>query len=256
MTAEALIAKIDARGRDRPSSLALVSGDEALTYGDLARRSDELAARLARAVPDDGSPVAIVGHKEPAMLVGFVAAVKAGHPYVPLDTSLPPARIAHIVASSGARLTLSGERPLLSPTPGDAPTSRAPRRTDAPFYVIYTSGSTGDPKGVVITGSALAGFVDWIVTEHRLVDDDVVLDQAPYSFDLSVMSVYPTLAVGGTLHALRREHVANPLALLAALADSRMTTWVSTPSFARMLLADARFTARLLPGLRRMLFCG
>jgi D-alanine--poly(phosphoribitol) ligase subunit 1 len=257
MTAAELIARIDARGRRQPARVAQVSGDQVLTYGELARRSDALAAELARSLPDDGSPVAVVGHKEPAMLIGFLAAVKAGHPYVPLDTSLPPARIARIVAGSGARVTLAGDRPPPAlADEGDAAPAPASLTRGAPFYVMYTSGSTGEPKGVVITGASLAAFVAWIVDEHRLGEDEVILDQAPYSFDLSVMSVYPALAAGAALHSVRRQDVANPLALLAALGASGVTTWVSTPSFARMCLADARFAAPLLPRLRRLLFCG
>ena len=70
-----------------------VSGDHRLSYEELRARSDALAARLAVLLPFDRSPIAVLGHKEPELLVAFLAAVKAGHPYVPLDTSLPAARI-------------------------------------------------------------------------------------------------------------------------------------------------------------------
>ena len=88
---------------DRPAHL---SQGRRLTYADLRRQSDALAAHLACVLPDDRSPVAVIGHKEPEMLVGFLGAVKAGHPYVPIDTSLPEQRIQRILALANASLVL------------------------------------------------------------------------------------------------------------------------------------------------------
>ena len=105
-----LLAQIDARALAAPRRIAHLSGGRQLSYGELKAHSDALAARVADLLPADRSPIAVLGHKEPELLVAFLAAVKAGHPYVPLDTSLPAARVARIVERAGARLTLTPDR--------------------------------------------------------------------------------------------------------------------------------------------------
>ncbi len=227
-----------------------------MSYGQLLRRSEAVAAYLARTLPDDGSPVAVLGHKEPELLAGFLGAVKACHPYVPLDTALPSQRVLRIISAAGARLTLTREGIAALP---QAPSLDPARRIGPvdPYYIIFTSGSTGEPKGVVITLGCLTSFVDWMLAEQGLAEGgETFLNQAPFSFDLSVMDLYLSLATGGTLFSITRDDIADPKRLYESLAVSGVTTWVSTPSFAQMCLAEPTFAAPLLPRVRRFLFCG
>ena len=76
-----IIERVDRAGRDYPDRIAHISEDRTLTYGELARKSDAIARHLAEKFPGDRSPVAVRGHKEPEMLIGFAGAVKSGHPY-------------------------------------------------------------------------------------------------------------------------------------------------------------------------------
>jgi D-alanine--poly(phosphoribitol) ligase subunit 1 len=241
-----------ARYPDRP---AHVSGGRSLTYGELWTRSDALAACLLETQPGERSPVVVRGHKEPEMLVAFLAAVKAGRPYVPIDCSIPEDRAQRIIAASGASTVWHA---------ADLPT--APARTTAEaawvaegdvYYIIYTSGSTGEPKGVQITRGALDSFIAWMLGEQRFTEaGEVFLNQAPFSFDLSVMDLYCSLATAGTLFSLEKPVVENPKRLFEVLASSGITTWVTTPSFAVMCLAEKRFDRTMLPAMRRFLFCG
>ena len=251
-----LLAQIDARALAAPQRIAHLSGGRQLSYGELKAHSDALAARLADLLPADRSPIAVLGHKEPELLVAFLAAVKAGHPYVPLDTSLPAARVAGIVERAGARLTLTPDRvrELWDVGPAAPPARLGP---GDPFYVIFTSGSTGEPKGVVITLGCLAAFLGWLLEEQQFAGaDEVFLNQAPFSFDLSVMDLYPCLVTGGTLVSVSATEIAEPRRLFPLLAGSGISTWVSTPSFARFCLAEPSFGETMLPRLRRFLFCG
>jgi D-alanine--poly(phosphoribitol) ligase subunit 1 len=236
--------------------LAHVSPGGRLTYAELGRGSDAVAAFIQRTLPDDTSPVAVVGHKEPEMLLGFLGSVKAGHPYVPLDVSLPPQRVERVLETAGASLVLT-----LSVIQEALAAAEAPRvirlKPEEPYYVMFTSGSTGEPKGVTITLGCLTSFVEWMLAEHRFADgQEVFLNQAPFSFDLSVMDTYLSLVTGGTLVSLTSSEIADPRRLYRSLGSSCITTWVSTPSFAQLCLAERGFNASMLPTLRRFLFCG
>ncbi len=250
-----LLARIDNWARVAPRRPAHVSG-RMLTYEELVARSDCLASQIAHKLPDDGSPVAVLGHKEPEMLIAFLGAVKAGHPYIPLDTSIPAQRIERIVASSGARLSLT---PTQVAELASTPANVTPRRVgwNDPYYIIFTSGSTGEPKGVVITLEALTSFVEWMVGEQETEElGEVFLNQAPFSFDLSVMDFYLSLSTGGTIFSITAEQIENPKQLYQAFAASGVTSWVSTPSFAQMCLVEKTFNHLMLPDVRRFLFCG
>jgi D-alanine--poly(phosphoribitol) ligase subunit 1 len=244
-----------------PQHIAHISGDRTLTYGELERRSDVLASHFLRefSSADAYRPVAIYGHKEPELLIGFLAAVKSGHPYVPIDVAIPRHRLDYILSASRA-LTLLSAMDIATLTEGAPSETIDPSKVvtgEDPFYIMFTSGSTGDPKGVVISCQNLESFVDWMVHEQQFTTQgEVILDQAPFSFDLSVMDVYPCLATGNTLFSLHNKEVANPAQLFRALSRSHVTTWVSTPSFVQMCLVEKSFARAMLPRLERFLFCG
>ncbi len=285
-----LLGRIDRWGEIAPGRPAHRSGGRVLTYGELKARSNAVARYLAARLPGDRSPVAVLGHKEPEMLAAFLGAVKSGHPYIPLDVSLPPQRVERILAVAGVRVTLTpaevarisvpAAEPATGPATGtvagtlaaasvDAPTGAsapAPVGPDDPYYIIFTSGSTGEPKGVVITLGCLESFCRWMLDEQRPggppLDEqrpgggEVFLNQAPFSFDLSVMDLYLSLATGGTLFSISKDDIEDPRRLFAALAASGVTIWVSTPSFVQMCLAEKTFAGPMLPHVRKFLFCG
>ncbi len=251
-----LIERIDHWAVTAPKAIAHISGDQRLTYGELRQRSDAIATHLTDRFGDYRAPIAVLGHREPEMLIAFLGIVKSRRPYVPLDTVLPQQRIDKILAISRPTLLLTpADVTKLSTSTAPAPAIRIKR--DDPFYILFTSGSTGEPKGVIITLGCLEHFVGWILDELKFVLlSETFLNTAPFSFDLSVMDLYCSLATAGTLFSISRDLVANPKMLYRALGNSGVTTWVSTPSFAQMCLVEEKFTEAMLPRIRRFLFCG
>jgi len=251
-----LTQRIDHWATAAPEAIAHLSGDKTLTYGELRERSDGLASYLTKRFSDDCRPIAVLGHREPEMLIAFLGVVKSGRPYVPIDIALPQRRIDQILASSNAALTLTPDQiRQFSTSELGAPT--IPVEKNEPFYILFTSGSTGEPKGVIITLACLEHFISWMLAEQQFSNRvEVFLNQAPFSFDLSVMDMFCSLATGGTLFSISRDLVENPKKLYRALASSGVTTWVSTPSFAQMCLVEDKFAEAMLPHVRRFLFCG
>jgi D-alanine--poly(phosphoribitol) ligase subunit 1 len=254
-----LLEQIRAHARLCPNRVAQRSAGREVTYAELVTGMDAAAALVSTELADDRSPVAVLGHKEPEMLMAFLGSACAGHPYIPLDTSLPTPRIEQILANSGAKLVLTPQRVQQSvelSSRADLSLERAVKAEDA-YYIIFTSGSTGTPKGVVITLHSLTGFIDWMQREHGFQPGgETFLNQAPFSFDLSVMDTYSSLTTGGTLVSLTAREIETPRLLFETLRSSGMTTWVSTPSFASWCLAERGCDAHMLPRLRRFLFCG
>ena len=265
-----LLARIAAAAA--PGGIAIDGPEGALAYDDLLARARRLASRLAAR----RGPVLVYGEKEPAVVVAFLAALRVGRPYVPIDPSLPAGRVARIVAAAGAkdavlvaepppalargRIATIRLDPLATNLASDDEHIDADQRgadPDAPAYILFTSGTTGAPKGVVVTRAALAHFANWLVASHPFVrGGETFLNQAPFGFDLSVMDLYGALMTGGTLFSITRAETGDGRRLFHRLDGAPLTTWVSTPSFVRFCLAEPRFARSMLPALRRFLLCG
>lgn len=254
-----IIAQIDRWAEVYPNKLAHKSGAQTLTYRELYQRSNQLADYLTRALPDDNSPVVLRGHKQTEMLVAFIACAKAGHPYIPLESYFPEQRVNAVIETAQASLVLTVEqiKNILETAPQNQNFKPRERKPSDPWYIIFTSGSTGAPKGVIIPRSNLENFLNWTLPEHEIGEaDTVILGQAPFTFDVSILDVYCSLYQAGTLVSVTNDEIGNLKELFNTLRNSEATLWVSTPSFARLCLMDANFNAALLPKLRRFWLAG
>jgi D-alanine--poly(phosphoribitol) ligase subunit 1 len=273
-----LLEAVARHAAERPRQIAHRWRDEAMTYSELAARSDALASYLVDQLNDDRTPVVVHGHKQPAMLVCFLACVKAGHPYIPVDISLPEHRVQEIIEGSEAKLVLavedvavpdgtrrmnSDEIEVACRSGAEPPEAGRSVATDETYYIIYTSGSTGTPKGVQVSRASLNAFARWALSLRHARGVScgdpscaVYLDHAPFSFDLSVFEMAMALASGATLFSIDRAQAAKLGDLFREFARSGLTVWVSTPSFADLCLADEGFRDGLLPELELFIFCG
>lgn len=254
--------------------IAFINGytNEAITYSELLEKAEKLACFIARKY-DDNLPIIVYGHKSPLMLVSFLGCAMSGHPYCPVDISVPKERIKDIVEESNAKLIIKIE-PLdvscsdylsfddvVTITENSMQDSLKLKYTsdDEVFYIIFTSGSTGKPKGVQITANCLDNYLRWM--ESILKDDYInhklcFLNQAPFSFDLSVMDTFSSLFLGGTIWSLDKRLQKDYNSMVERINNSNINIWVSTPSFANMMLMNPDFNGSTCLSLKTFLFCG
>lgn len=129
------------------------------------------------------------------------------------------------------------------------------RETDI-FYIIYTSGTTGKPKGVQISHDNLLDFVRWMNSSFDLKPNECCLLQPPFSFDLSVMALYPSLVAGRKMVVLPQTVTDDFKKLFRILPRLTLNEWISTPSFMQLCLLDKNFSQELIPELQQVIFCG
>ena len=252
---------------------AMRSGDESLNYNEFDQASDYLAAYIQDTCVDNKSPIVVYGHKSVYMLVCMLACVKSGRAYCPVDISVPDSRTQSILDQMTSSIVFATEtlncnfHRIIELTEmkdiiqkqTKAISSDCWVKGEDVFYIIFTSGSTGVPKGVQITADCLNHYLDWSVTLGTKQEDKfqkVFLNQSPFSFDLSVMDLYTSLACCGTLWTLSKEVQNDYKLLMQSLEASDAAIWVSTPSFAEICLLEKKFEKQILPHIEAFLFCG
>lgn len=243
-----------------PETTCFIHRDERMTYDELDRLSNDLAHQLET----NGHPLLVYGHMSKWMIVGMVAALKAGTGYVPVDISIPTERIEKIIETIHPQCIFAAEHfPLTTKESLILPNDIKEQRSfdcliddEQTAYTIFTSGSTGMPKGVQIRYDSLNEFIDWILNLYQNEEKNYWLNQAPLSFDLSVMAVYPSLASGGTLIMIDKEMIKKPVQIHEQLISHPISAWVSTPSFMEMSLLLPDFNEEHYPHMKHFFFCG
>ncbi|GGG88609.1 D-alanine--poly(phosphoribitol) ligase subunit 1 [Staphylococcus pragensis] len=251
-------------GQKNPDRIAIRHKDDELTYQQLIDES----SKLAHLLQDTQKPLVIYGHMSSYMLVGMIGAIKAGCGYVPIDTSVPQERVQMIIEKVQPQFILNTSEETLENhsaqeiTVNDIQQSENPTIFDSQMspndvvYTIFTSGSTGEPKGVQIEYASLVEFAKWMVSLNESNEPQEWLNQAPFSFDLSVMAIYPCLTSGGTLNLVDKEMINKPKLLNEMLVNTPINAWVSTPSFMEMCLLLPNLNGNDYPSLNHFFFCG
>jgi amino acid adenylation domain-containing protein len=219
------------QAKKNPNATAVVAGETRISYGELKSRADQVAVRLAASGIGPGTRVAFRANRSAETVAAILGTLSAGATYVPIDSGWPEARIADIVAESGA--TYVNPAALLV---GDE-THQAPAEPvlDDLAYILYTSGSSGRAKGVAVTHRNLVHSTGArpVVYGERV---ESFLLASPFSFDSSVAGLFWTLCEGGTVVIPPDDFLEDLPALAQMLAAERVTHWLSIPSLYAALL--------------------
>src|SRR5208337_1530730 len=241
-----------------PDAIAVVHGEQRLSYRELNERANQLAHELRKHGAGPDQLVGLCVERSTDMIVALLAITKAGAAYVPLDPLLPAERLGYMLEDSGVRVlvteqSLRGELPAFAGTTillEDAGwqanrcdnLSVAVKPEDL-AYVIYTSGSTGKPKGVQVPRGALTNLL-WSMREWlQLSERDRLLAVTTISFDIAGVDVWLPLLVGAQTVVASRENAADGNALRGLLERHDITFLEATPVTWRLLF-DAGWSGK------------
>ncbi len=252
-----LPALVRAHASGRPTRKALVLGDHTVSYAELDRLADRVAAALERDEVRLGDAVAIAAATSIEYLGVFIGALRAGAVPAPLPVSATPDAIARMVADAAPRVLFVDGRDVgdaVVPAPRRvalgvaadaipfedwlAPATAAPPTVeiapDAAFNILYSSGTTGTPKGIVQSHRMRWQHVQRV----DYGDDAVTLISTPLYSNTTLVSVIPTLARGGTVVLMEKFDVAGYLELAER---HRATHTMLVPAQYRRLLTHPTF---------------
>ncbi|WP_241752459.1 non-ribosomal peptide synthetase, partial [Paenibacillus alvei] len=244
-----------------PDAVAVVYGQQHVTYSELNARANRLARTLKESGVQPDQLVGMMAERSLEMIVGLLAIMKAGGAYVPIDPGYPLERIRYMLEDSGAQtLILQGhlrDRINYDGTVIDINDANNYQEDDLDFasvsnssnlaYVIYTSGTTGNPKGVMIEHRSVTNALQWRIRTYELNSSDRVLQLFSFSFDGFVMSAFSSLLSGAGLYLLKEEEAKDPLALHDAIRQSNITHFICVPNLYGALLnvADSESASTL-----------
>ena len=228
-----------------PDKIAFADETSACTYKELRRTAKSVGTKLTNYVPPR-SPVPVFMEKRVETIYAFLGAVYAGCFYVLLDSKLPSERLKQILQTLQSEVlvlhpdyekqfkALEYERNVVNILEAlqeeeDAVLLEAIReqRLDIdPLYAIFTSGSTGIPKGVLVSHRSVIDFMEEFVDIFGITDKDVIGNQAPLDFDVSVKDIYSTLKTGATMQIIPKKMFSFPTKLLDYLDEREITTLI------------------------------
>jgi amino acid adenylation domain-containing protein len=248
-----LPALVNATVRERPHALAISSGSESFTYGELQKRAKKLTYSLVSAGVTRDVPVGVLLNRSPSFVAAALAVMMAGGAYVPLDPASPVERLEFMLKDAGVKIGITdGHCGNLLQTEGvlwldaDDPGTHSERQIEPAdpgahdlAYIMYTSGSTGQPKGVQVEHKALMNLVNWHIEAFGVSATDRASQYASVGFDAAVWEIWPNLAEGASVFLIDECTRNNPPEIRDWLKDNQITiAFVPTPIAEQLVQLD------------------
>jgi amino acid adenylation domain-containing protein len=241
---------IETQAERTPDAIALVFGNEELSYRELNRRANKLAHYLrARGVRPEVR-VGICLERSIELVIAVLGISKAGGAYVPLDPSYPTERLDFMLEDAQPALVLTQER-FRARLPDSVQVVRLDvdwknimqERDDNPSvnmtpdhlaYLIYTSGSTGRPKGVLVTHRGVVNLAAFQARMFGITATDRALQASSFNWDAWVYELMMSLPRGATLCICPPDILPGPM-LNQFIREHSISVIGSTPGVTALL---------------------
>ncbi|NVM67832.1 amino acid adenylation domain-containing protein, partial [Mucilaginibacter sp. SG538B] len=198
-----------------PEKIAVVFGDQQMTYHQLDQLSSQLASYLVNNLyVKPGHRVSVHLDRCPWSVIAMIGVMKLGGTYVPCDKKQPVSRLTHILKESRSVVVITDEPDqfpddlkIAVVQPAEIESTKNPVLAipdiyfaEEPAFIVYTSGSTGVPKGVIQTYRTLYNLARWHMETSTKYRWKRHLQFCSFGFDMSLHDVFHTLGRGGELH--------------------------------------------------------
>lgn len=252
-----IIKRLEEIVRINPNKIVYKYDDRYITYKELYDKCFYYSKLL---IKEGSGPVIIYGSKELNTFISIISCIIARRTYIPIDKFIPLERFKNIIRITNSSLIISDEDISIDNVKIKRLEDLELYKNDSDkiqnnsvAYIIFTSGSTGEAKGVPITYNNLNNFIKWISSLYPLNEykDVNVLNQASFSFDLSVADIYYSLYNNHTLISY-----SNYNAVFNVIKRESINVCVMTPTFIKMLLLNDEFNISNYPSLKCIYFCG
>lgn len=260
-----------------PDKTAVISPDGSLTFQQLLEQARAYGTWLAgRDV--QRRAVALYAEKSPAVLAVMLGTAYAGGFYSVIDVRQPIGRVRSICDTLDPVVVLTDAQHLdtaetmfdctgydvtciedIISTPVDErvlENVRAGSLDVDPLYVNFTSGSTGVPKGVIVSHRSVLDFIPVFDDTFGIGEHEIIGNQAPFDFDVSVKDIYSCLYTGATLRLIPRDFFSQPMVLMDYLCDSHVTTLIWAVSAMCFVSIMNGFEYRVPNTVRKVIFSG
>lgn len=255
-----------------PEKIAIADENDSVTYKRFVEEARKRASVIAKKVSPK-NPIALLGEKSVDTVINMFAVVYAGCFYVPLNPLHPTERREKILSVLNNPLVLA-ENSLISLLPDgyEKVTLYSDLRGEEdkellekiekshidkdPLYVMFTSGSTGTPKGICVSHSSVIDFIGEFITEFNITENDVLANQAPLDFDVSVKDIYSGLFSGATVNLIPKKFFSFPTMLIDYLVERKVTTIIWAVSAMCILSTFHAFKYKVPQDLTKIFFSG
>lgn len=279
------------QAEQQPEALAVVTPGDQISYGELEKKSNQLATVLKEAGCRRGDRVCFLMPKSPAAIISIFGILKADCLYVPLDLESPVARTSKIIEKSKPKCLLAAgdvqqkvddllqDRtfeillgwldPATSFSGKAQPSFEYGEMAHAPqlqpdykntpedaAQILFTSGSTGTPKGVMVKHSNIISFVNWATGYFGIEASDRLSNHTPLHFDLSTLDIYGSISTGAQMHVIPAGYNLIPNNLARFIREHELTQWFSVPSILNYMSKFGVVKQDDFPTLKRLIWCG
>ena len=230
------------------NKIAVSYKNEEITYEQLNDKANQVAHALRELGIEPGKIVGVAAERNMQTIINFLAVIKSGGGYLPLDIKNPVERTKFILLDSNCKIVIDNNDSLeLQRIPNinklgkmqqqKKLDNKNPNNINQPedvAYIIYTSGTTGEPKGTIISQKNILHLV--LNTNYISFNDISILQTGSLTFDACTFEIWGALLNGGRLHIADETVLYDTVALNKCINEKKINSMFLTTALFNQII--------------------